>query len=795
VVPPIAAQAASVKGATVIIGDFALSSIHSLAVANREVVGLASIDDAAHSDPTKVFVIGPIVLVCVDRTMISQGLTALNVDGVEIPGPLFLSTHGQLGFIAAHNPKGFGSVRVITTLRLTASNRDQVLRYVDKPLAVRHERAAVADLLNMLRGRESAQLAMMLLRIVSAFAPTFSEQLIPLVQGVVETLPIAEDVRTSAFGPRLRYCRFRPSPPPADAAPGCSLPVRCLLYSKKALRPVAGRRALFIDGTTAHLLLPDLPPDAGGTLIVQLGATTVSLQVGAVASDPMQVAIETIAAADPANAQPLKLFLLSRLAEVYRSGKARALLDAGNMAWAMTQFANRAFVRPDMEFGVSIENILPVPGRGVLLIGWLWDPAGLLGQLVLTDGQGRKEPIAATLHRYDRPDVLTVFNGRAGDRPGLIAFCPFTGADDLWPTYQIKAVLKDGTSIDLGTDIKASQRLLTQPEILLGLLPAGKLDASLFQDIAPAVSYLQTKTTAAAGIARVLHYYRVVAKPRTSIVVPIYKRLDHARHQLAQFADDPDLDEVELIYVLDSPELLAEFSQLLDATSRLYRRSATLVVMQANRGFAGATNAGASVARGRFVLLLNSDVIPQHPGWCRTLEATLEADPQLGAVGARLIYEDGAIQHAGMQYQADASGTWKSVHPGKGLCVERPSGPVPAVTAACMMLPTELYRRLGGLSEDYVVGDFEDSDLCLKLHQDNKGIWYCVEATLYHLERQSMGVNDRYNTTVWRYNQLLHQHRWRQAIAQLVASSQQSTPSPSISPPPTTDCGGEGRPT
>ena len=270
--------------------------------------------------------------------------------------------------------------------------------------------------------------------------------------------------------------------------------------------------------------------------------------------------------------------------------------------------------------------------------------------------------------------------------------------------------------------------------------------------------------------------------------MPIYKRLDHARHQLAQFADDPDFDDVELIYVLDSPDSLPEFSQLLDTACRLYRRPATLVVMQANRGFAGATNAGASVARGRFVLLLNSDVIPQQPGWCRTLESILDADPGCGAVGARLIYEDGAIQHAGMHYQADASGTWKAVHPGKGLCTERPSGPVPAVTAACMMLPTELYRRLGGLSEDYVVGDFEDSDLCLKLHQDKKTVWYCAEATLYHLERQSMGANDRYNTTVWRYNQLLHQHRWCQAIADLVAPPSSSLPSSSH--PPATGRGG-----
>ncbi len=758
-----------------------MSSIHPVAF-DRQVIELSRSDTATEADPTKVFVVGPIILVCVDRTVMSHGPTALNLDGIEVSGPLFLSTHGRLGFVAARAPQTLSGMRAVAALRLKGPNREEVLRYVDKPLAIRRDRAAVADLLNLLRGKEKSSLAMMLLRIVSAFAPGLAGQLVPLVEGIVETIPVTDEVRTFALDPTLRYCRFRLTPPPADAPPGCSLPVRCLLWSNRTLSPLAGRRALSIDGKTAHLLLPGLAPEATGTLIVHLGTTIVSVPVAKAAVNPDQLPIETISASDPVNAPALKGFLLSRLGELSRSGKTQTLLDTGNLTWAMTEFPNRAFVRPDMNFGVSVENILPVPGKGVLFIGWLWDPLRLFGHFVLTDGQGRKEPVAATLHRYERPDVLGVFGGQAGDRPGFIAFHPHAGTDDLWPTYQMKAVLKVGMPIDLTTDIKASRRLLNRPEVLLGLLPAGKLDAAVFRDIQPAVSHLQAKNGVRSGIARILHYRERVANPTTSIVVPIYKRLDHARHQLAQFADDPDFDDVELIYVLDSPDLLPEFSQLLDTGCRLYRRPATLVVMQANRGFAGATNAGASVARGRFVLLLNSDVIPQQPGWCRTLELILDADPGCGAVGARLIYEDGAIQHAGMHYQADASGTWKAVHPGKGLCTERPSGPVPAVTAACMMLPTELYRRLGGLSEDYVVGDFEDSDLCLKLHQDKKTVWYCAEATLYHLERQSMGANDRYNTTVWRYNQLLHQHRWCQAIADLVAPPSSSAPQPGHPP-------------
>jgi GT2 family glycosyltransferase len=323
--------------------------------------------------------------------------------------------------------------------------------------------------------------------------------------------------------------------------------------------------------------------------------------------------------------------------------------------------------------------------------------------------------------------------------------------------------LKSGASIGFVTDLKASQRSLVSAEAVLGLVPAEKTTPAFYHEIMPAVSYLQTRKPARPP--RCFEFLGRVDAPDITVVVPIYKRLDHARHQLAHFAADASFASVELIYVLDAPELESEFAFQLEAWCRLYGRPATLAVMPRNRGFAAASNAGARMARGRFLVLLNSDVIPATPGWAQTMRQSLEADETIGATGACLLYEDGAVQHAGMEHICDSGGAWKVVHPGKGLRADLQSRLVPAVTAACMMMRSDLYKAVGGLSEDYVIGDFEDSDLCLKIRAQGKSIWFCAEAVLFHLERQSMGVDGRYTPAMRRYNQMLHQNKWAAVLA------------------------------
>ena len=105
---------------------------------------------------------------------------------------------------------------------------------------------------------------------------------------------------------------------------------------------------------------------------------------------------------------------------------------------------------------------------------------------------------------------------------------------------------------------------------------------------------------------------------------------------------------------------------------------------------------------------------------------------------------------------------WVNEHPGKG----QPDWPtpeqrpvrVPAVTGACMMLDRSLYENVGGLDENFILGDYEDSDLCLKLLELGCSNYYVPNVQLYHLERQS----DGYDRLEHRTAQISIYNCWRQ---------------------------------
>ena len=196
--------------------------------------------------------------------------------------------------------------------------------------------------------------------------------------------------------------------------------------------------------------------------------------------------------------------------------------------------------------------------------------------------------------------------------------------------------------------------------------------------------------------------------------------------------------------------------------------------MKRNAGYAAANNAGASQAIGKYLVLLNSDVFAQTKGWVTKMAEFYASSPKIGALGAKLLYEDGALQHAGMFFAQTTFPFWLTLHYYKGLpggyAPAQKTRPVPAVTGACLMIEKKLYEEVGGFTTDYVIGDFENSDLCLKCRELGYESWYFADATLYHLERQSVPLNNVYNGSLaWQLNARLHQERWGEAIAELMS--------------------------
>ena len=134
--------------------------------------------------------------------------------------------------------------------------------------------------------------------------------------------------------------------------------------------------------------------------------------------------------------------------------------------------------------------------------------------------------------------------------------------------------------------------------------------------------------------------------------------------------------------------------------------------------FAQRINLGVAQAQGEFVLLLNDDVEVLTPDW---IESMLEfaQQPEIGAVGAKLLYPNGTLQHIGVMVLGGNPGhAFHQVagdHPGYFLSnlVNRN---YLAVTAACLMMRRSLYEELGGMDEAFPL-NYNDVDLCLKAHQ------------------------------------------------------------------------------
>lgn len=160
-----------------------------------------------------------------------------------------------------------------------------------------------------------------------------------------------------------------------------------------------------------------------------------------------------------------------------------------------------------------------------------------------------------------------------------------------------------------------------------------------------------------------------------------------------------------------------------------------------NVGFARANNQGVRAARGRYVLLLNSDAM-LTPGALDQLMALADARPAAGVIGAQLINRDGSFQASFndiptlLQEFLVLSGVGRLLFgrqfPSHGP--EEEAGPKPAgwVGGACMLLPREVYLAAGGLDEDYFMYA-EDVDLCCVIHDQGREVWYQPTARVIHL--------------------------------------------------------------
>jgi GT2 family glycosyltransferase len=478
-------------------------------------------------------------------------------------------------------------------------------------------------------------------------------------------------------------------------------------------------------------------------------------------------------------------FYRSGLAELARrsagDGDARRLLrDLQLLAPAARP---RQLAQPDRPFGAALEMALCDHGGGAFFRGWIRDPLGLVAGATLCSPYGERPVPVASLGRFARPDLVERFAdspfGGAGHRPGFVAHLEDAAVRPV-SQWSMRVELTTGDSVTLVAPPAILHPQRARDAVLGAVAPGDVTPALMETCIAPAVAPLHRAVLA---LRQPPEEIQIGSAPQAaggpsstvSVVVPLYRNLRFLRPQYASLARDPALREAaELIYVLDSPEQLGEVEHLLRGLHGLYRMPLRLLAHPANFGYATACNAGAAVARAPVLLMLNSDVVPASRDWLRPLLAALEGEPALAAVGPKLLFEDGSLQHAGLFFEQGPGGEWFNNHYHKGFPRAFPGARrarlVPAVTGAALCVRRAAFEAAGGFCTDYVIGDYEDSDLCLKLRAGGGEIAYVPESELYHFERQSIREHAGYaRTLAAAYNRRLHHQRWASTIAQLMA--------------------------
>ncbi|HWH39744.1 MAG TPA: glycosyltransferase [Usitatibacter sp.] len=247
-------------------------------------------------------------------------------------------------------------------------------------------------------------------------------------------------------------------------------------------------------------------------------------------------------------------------------------------------------------------------------------------------------------------------------------------------------------------------------------------------------------------------------EPLVSVVIPTYGQDLHTFTCLKALAAEALRVPLEVI-VMDDCAPQAAADALREVRGVRFVRNAT------NLGFVRNCNAGVALARGRYVLFLNNDAVVA-PGCLDAMLRLFDERPDAGGVGAKLVYPDGRLQEAGAIVWRDGS-AWND---GRDRDPRAPEfnyvREADYCSAACLLVPRDLLLALGTFDERYVPAYCEDADLCFRIREAGRKVYYQPAAEAVHFEGVSHGTSTGSGVKQHQVeNQARFFERWRGVLA------------------------------
>ena len=231
-------------------------------------------------------------------------------------------------------------------------------------------------------------------------------------------------------------------------------------------------------------------------------------------------------------------------------------------------------------------------------------------------------------------------------------------------------------------------------------------------------------------------------EPLVSILIPNKDHTDDLDVCLNSFFERADYQNYEFIIIENNsvlPETFAYYEKI-----EKEHDNVKVVYWEAGFNYSAINNLGFKFAKGDYIMMLNNDVELITPDIFQSMLGFCMR-PEVGIVGAKLLYNDHTVQHAGVLVGAGglADHVFKGIHeddPGyMGRAIS--SQDVSAVTAACLLVKRSVYEEVGGLEEEFQVA-FNDVDFCLKVRKAGYLIVYDADVKLFHYESKSRGMED-----------------------------------------------------
>lgn len=235
--------------------------------------------------------------------------------------------------------------------------------------------------------------------------------------------------------------------------------------------------------------------------------------------------------------------------------------------------------------------------------------------------------------------------------------------------------------------------------------------------------------------------YHIMGNPKVSIVIPNKDHIDDLKKCMDSIDRLSDFRNYEFVIVENNSTQQETFDYYKEIEAR---ENVKVLYWDKEFNYSAINNFGVKAAEGEYVLLLNNDTEIINNDCITQLLSYCQRD-EVGIVGARLYYQDGSIQHAGVVvgFGGIAGHAFVGLYEEDGLYMSRTkvACDYSAVTAACMMVKKDIFHQVGGLDETFKVA-FNDIDFCMKVRELGKLVVYNPNAKLYHYESKSRGLED-----------------------------------------------------